>query len=135
MIEMAPAWGPHPGERGVVKTGPVALRWLGRSRAFRYEVRCWPGGTIPDRRWAVGAAVTVTRDPVAVARIVDGVHCAPALPWGRRVAGTRDMWNSNSLVAWLLAHADLPTDQAPPLGGRAPGWDAGAYLAMTTSAA
>jgi hypothetical protein len=53
-IEQAPAWGAGPGDRGVVATGPVGLRWLGRSALFRYEVRRWAGGVIPDAASAVG---------------------------------------------------------------------------------
>ena len=63
VIEMAPNWGGPPGvDRGVVLTGPVGLRVLGRSQLFRYEVRCWRDGTIPDRAWAVGGPVLVTDD-------------------------------------------------------------------------
>ena len=33
------------------------------------------------------------------------------------------MWNSNSVIAWLLASSGLPMDEiGPPAGGRAPGW-------------
>ncbi len=39
VIEMAPVWNTPEPERGVVAEGPVGLRWLGRSRWFRYEVR------------------------------------------------------------------------------------------------
>lgn len=53
VIEMAPHWSAPRVDRGVVATGPVGLRWLGRSALFRYEVRCWRSGSIPDRRWAV----------------------------------------------------------------------------------
>jgi hypothetical protein len=41
VIEMAPVWSTDAPDRGVVCGGPVGLRWLGRSRLFRYEVRCW----------------------------------------------------------------------------------------------
>jgi len=35
-------------------------------------------------------------------------------------------WNSNSMLAWLTATADLlMAPLAPPPGGRAPGWAAG----------
>lgn len=37
-------------DRGVAVQGPVGLRSLGRWRAFRYELRRWPGGVIPPRR-------------------------------------------------------------------------------------
>ena len=40
------------------------------------------------------------------------------------------MWNSNSVVAWLLARAGLPVDDiTPPPGGRAPGWQSGLITA------
>jgi hypothetical protein len=40
------------------------------------------------------------------------------------------MWNSNSLVSWLLVSAGLNIDHVPlPAGGRAPGWDAGVAVA------
>jgi hypothetical protein len=40
------------------------------------------------------------------------------------------MWNSNSIVAWLVARAGLDADAiVPPMGGRAPGWNAGLLVA------
>ena len=48
MIEMGPVWNTPDPQRGVVGEGPVGLRSLGRSRLFRYEVRCWRDGRIPD---------------------------------------------------------------------------------------
>ena len=50
--------------------------------------------------------------------------------WGRDELGTGEMWNSNAVVAWLLARAGLPVDDiTPPPGGRAPGWQAGLITA------
>ena len=41
------------------------------------------------------------------------------------------MWNSNSLISWLLVGAGVDTEQIqPPAGGRAPGWDAGLVVAQ-----
>ncbi len=37
-------------ERGVVAEGGVGTRWASRFRIFRYEIRLWHGGHIPDRR-------------------------------------------------------------------------------------
>jgi len=63
VIEMAPQWaGPKEEDRGVVVTGPVGLRVLGRSSLFRYEVRCWRDGTLLDREWAVGGPAIVADD-------------------------------------------------------------------------
>ena len=55
VIEMAPVWGNKEPDRGVVGEGPVGLPWLGRSRFFRYEVRRWRNGVIPDVSEAVAS--------------------------------------------------------------------------------
>jgi hypothetical protein len=58
------------------------------------------------------------------------VGALPSLVWGRDQLGTGEMWNSNSVIAWLLARSGLPTDAIrPPTGGRAPGWQAGLVVA------
>lgn len=59
VIEMAPAWGQADAARQVVATGPVGVRPLGRWALFRYEVRCWDGGDIPDRGYAVDKPVRI----------------------------------------------------------------------------
>ncbi len=124
-IEMAPVW-VHRGERGVVAEGPVGAGLLGRSRLFRYEVRRWRGGTIPDRAAAEGGPVRVAHAPDAPGRVLALVPLFPTRTWGRDELRTGDMWNSNSLVSWLLAGAGVDTTGlAPPHDGRAPGWDAG----------
>jgi hypothetical protein len=130
VIEMAPAWVGPPGERGVVRRGPVGARWLGRSVLFRYEVRRWLGGRIPDLDEAAASCVAGT-DPLLARRLLDLVPEVPALVWGRDELGVGDMWNSNSLTSWLLARSghDL-TGIAPPAHGRAPGWFAGLELAQ-----
>jgi hypothetical protein len=53
-IELAPSPDADEESRGVVATGAVGSRHLGWLRLFRYEVRCWRGGSIPDLRDAVG---------------------------------------------------------------------------------
>jgi hypothetical protein len=128
-VEMAPVWVTH-GERGVVAEGAVGLRTLGRSRLFRYEVRSWPGGSIPDAASAVGSPVPVIANHEAARRILALVPQFPTLVWGRDELHTGDMWNSNSLVSWLLVRAGTDVaDVGPPPGGRAPGWDAGVVAA------
>jgi len=130
VIEMGPVWGNRPGERGVVIEGPVGLRLLGRSRLFRYEVRAWRGGTIDDLAYAVGEPTTMSRDRARAADVLELVRRVPPLTWGRDELGAGEMWNSNSMVAWLLAGTghDLTTVN-PPNGGRAPGWRSGIELA------
>lgn len=129
-VEMGPVWNVPDTGRGVVVEGPVGSPWLGRLRAFRYEMRCWPGGRIPDLDEAVGGPVTTTTDPTRVAAVLRAVGEVPALTWGRDELGTGEMWNSNSAVAWVLARTDHDAGAiAPPPGGRAPGWAAGLVLA------
>lgn len=130
VIEMAPVWGNGDDDRGVVGEGPVGLRWLGRSRFFRYEIRVWRAGVIPDAEYAVGGPVTVSEDPDRAAALLSLAPQTPILTWGRDELGAGEMWNSNSLVAWLLAGSGHDTTALhPPLGGRAPGWSSGLKLA------
>jgi hypothetical protein len=117
-------------ERGVVAGGPVGTSWLGRFRRFRYEVRRWRGGSIPDLAHAVSAPVRVATDVVRAQQVVELVPYVPTPVWGRDELGTGEMWNSNSLISWLLARAGIEADQLqPPAGGRAPGWNAGLVVA------
>lgn len=128
-IEMAPAW-TQQGERGVVARGPVGSRFLGRWKPFCYEVRCWHSGSIPDVSAAVGGPNRLTDDPHAAELMLELVPQFPPLTWGRDESRVGDMWNSNSLTAWLLVRAGLDTRGIePPFGGRAPGWGAGLTVA------
>jgi hypothetical protein len=134
-IEMS--W-PVPSEdvsrRGVVTQGHVGAHWLGRSRAFRYEVRCWADGTIPDIAWAVASPQRVTDDEQLAREVLALTRAVPTEIWGRDQLRLGEMWNSNSIVSWLLVRAGIPTGEVrPPPGGRAPGWDAGCRLARLSS--
>jgi hypothetical protein len=130
VIESAPVPRGGSSARGVVCEGAVGHRALRRLRSFRYEVRCWRDGVVPDIGEAVDSPRRLTDDP-AVARRLLGL--APRLPspvWGRDELGTGDMWNSNSVVSWLLTASGLDVDSIrPPAGGRAPGWAAGVVVA------
>ena len=129
-VEMGPVWNVSDVDRGVVAEGPVGSRWLGRFRAFRYEMRCWPGGRIPDLAEAVASPVRTTSDPERVAAVLAVLRDIPVLTWGRDELGAGEMWNSNSAVAWALARTGHDMDAiVPPAGGRAPGWGAGLVLA------
>jgi hypothetical protein len=126
VIEMAPVPDTHGQKRGVVLEGPVGSAHLGRLRLFRYEVRRWQGGTIPDVAEAVESPLRVSGDATVAARVLAAVPWVPPYVWGRDAAAVHDMWNSNSLVSWLLVTAGVDISSiAPPDGGRAPGWDAG----------
>jgi hypothetical protein len=129
VVEMAPAWSGD-GDHGVVRSGPVGLAWLGRSRWFRYEVRLWRDGTIPDLDEAVGGPTYLDTDPARLRRLVEAAALLPGATWGRDELGLGEMWNSNSVISWLLAVSGHHVDTlGPPPGGRAPGWDAGLALA------
>jgi hypothetical protein len=129
-VEMGPVWNVAEAERGVVCQGPAGARWLGRFRAFRYEVRCWPGGRIPDIAEAVDSPRRLSHDPVQVADLLRVLRQSPPLTWGRDELGSGEMWNSNSVISWALARTghDM-TRIGPPGHGRAPGWKAGLVLA------
>jgi hypothetical protein len=129
-IESAPIPDKRGPERGVVAEGPVGSRWARRFWLFRYEIRRWRGGSIPDAHEAIGSPLRVTNDLARAQRVLDLVPCVPTPVWGRDDLHTGDMWNSNSLISWLLARAGVDTDQIqPPSGGRAPGWNAGLVVA------
>ena len=130
VIESAPIRDRRGRERGVVAEGPVGARWAGRFRLFRYEIRRWRGGSIPDANEAVSSPVRVANDLVRAQRVLDLVPSFPTRVWGRDEQHTGDMWNSNSLISWLLVGAGVDIEHIlPPPGGRAPGWDAGVVVA------
>ena len=135
VIEMAPVWSCSAPDRGVVCEGPVGLSVLGRSRLFRYEVRRWRDGVIPDAAEAVASPRRVSADRVLARRVLDLVPEFPTATWGRDELRTGEMWNSNSLIAWLLARSGHDTDSVvQPSRGRAPGWCAGLVVAARDDA-
>jgi len=135
VIEQTPVPDHHGQRRGVVVEGAVGSELAGRFRLFRYEVRRWRDGVIPDIAEAVSSPVRLTEEPTRASQILDLVPRVPALVWGRDEGHTGEMWNSNSVVAWLLAGAGLdPGRMQPPTGGRAPGWRAGVEIAHRHSA-
>jgi len=135
VIEQAPAGSGDPRERGVVAEGPVGTRAAGRLRLFRYEIRRWQGGAIPDVAEAVESPVLLTESTDHARRLLELVPQVPTPVWGRDELGAGEMWNSNSLTSWLLARARLDPDVVtPPTQGRAPGWHAGIVVARRQSA-
>jgi hypothetical protein len=130
VIEQTPVFDDNGATRGVVVEGPVGARWAGRFRLFRYELHCWRDGVIPDVAEAVDSPRRLTDDPEAAGRVLDLAPRVPVPVWGRDELGAGEMWNSNSLIAWLLAGSGLPAHEIrPPAGGRAPGWNAGLVVA------
>ena len=134
VVELAPVPRSEQLGRGVVAEGAVGSSWAGRFRIFRYEVRCWLGGSIPDLGEAVASPQSVTKDPRQTQRLFDLVAAVPTPVWGRDQLGTGEMWNSNSVISWLIASSGMGDSFRPPAGGRAPGWDAGLVLAQRQKA-
>jgi hypothetical protein len=130
VIEQAPVRNGSGAERGVVAEGAVGSRWAGRFRLFRYELRRWRDGVIPDVSSAVESPRRLTDDLGASRRILDLVRDVPTPVWGRDELGAGEMWNSNSFISWLIARGGLDAESIPvPQGGRAPGWHAGIVVA------
>lgn len=136
VIEQAPVHDWSGKQRGVVAEGPVGARWAGRLRIFRYEIRLWPGGHIPDVAEAVDSPRRLTNDEACARRVLDVVRQVPTPVWGRDQLDAGEMWNSNSVIAWTLARSGIDTESIqPPAGGRAPGWHAGLVVAHTRATA
>jgi hypothetical protein len=135
VIEMAPVGTSAGAERGVVAEGAVGARAAGRFRLFRYGVRRWRDGVIPDMADAVDSPRRLSDDPDCARRLLELVPQVPTPVWGRDELRAGEMWNSNSLISWLIARSGLDVDSIqPPLGGRAPGWRAGIVMARRQQA-
>jgi hypothetical protein len=135
VVEMTPIPDRRGHERGVVAEGPVGSRLTRRFRLFRYEIRRWRDGAIPDVDEAVDSPRRLTGDPSTVQQLFDLVPTVPTPVWGRDELRTGEMWNSNSLVSWLIVSARIDLGGAQlPLRGRAPGWDAGIAVARRSLA-
>jgi hypothetical protein len=120
---------------GVVVGGAVGARWAGRFRIFRYEIRVWRGGHIPDVAEAVDGPRRLTNDLDQARRVLEVVPQVPTPVWGRDELRTGEMWNSNAVIAWVIARSRLDAASIrPPAGGRAPGWQAGLIVAARQGA-
>lgn len=129
-VEMTPVPERGGAQRGVVAEGPVGGRWLGRLRVFRYEVRCWRNGAIPDLGYAIEPPTLLSDDEATAQRIIDALPNVPTLVWGRDEMHVGEMWTCNSIISWAITQAGLDaTAVALPPNGRAPGWQAGVAIA------
>jgi hypothetical protein len=130
VIEQAPVRDWSGKQRGVVAEGAVGSRWAGRFRIFRYEIRLWLNGHIPDVAEAVDSPRRLTEDEDRARRVLELVARVPTPVWGRDELATGDMWNSNSVIAWVIASSGMNAESIqPPADGRAPGWKAGLEVA------
>lgn len=96
-IEMAPAWGNKESGRGVVGEGPVGLPWLGRSRFFRYEIRRWRDGAIPDITGAVDSPRNLDTDAGRAGLLARSGHQAGTIAAPAR--GRAPGWSAGLTVA------------------------------------
>jgi len=129
-----PSPDPDIASRGVAFEGPVFSHRLARYRSFRYEVRCWLDGVIADADEAVEIAL-LAEDADRARRLLEQVSAVPVMIWGRDQLRVGEMWNSNSVISYVLARDGFPVDSIhPPAGGRAPGWEAGVIAARSEQA-
>ena len=130
VIEQTPVPDLSGRQRGVVAEGAVGSRLAGRLRMFRYEIRVWRNGHIPDVAEAVDSPRRLSEDESCARRVLEMVPRVPTPVWGRDELGTGEMWNSNSIIAWVIARSGIDAGSIePPAGGRAPGWCAGVAVA------
>jgi hypothetical protein len=130
VIEQAPIRPSDGAERGVVAEGAVGTRAAGRLRLLRYEIRCWRDGVIPDIDDAVDSPQRLSNDVRCAERVLEVVRTVPTPVWGRDELHAGEMWNSNSIIAWVIVRSgiDIGLARLPP-HGRAPGWRAGIAVA------
>jgi hypothetical protein len=134
VIEQAPIRRRDVPDRGVVSEGAVGSRWAGRFSIFRYELRRWRDGVIPDVDEAVDSPQRLTTDAALARRVLELVPSVPTPVWGRDELRTGEMWNSNSFISWLIVRAGLAVESVRlPEGGRAPGWHAGVVVGRQSS--
>jgi len=116
--------------RGVVAEGPVGSHAAGRIRLFRYEVRRWRDGVIPDVDEAVESPKRISEDLDVARRVLALVPDVPSVVWGRDELDAGEMWNSNSFTSWILVRSGIDAESIEmPTHGRAPGWHAGIVVA------
>ena len=74
VVEQAPVHDGRGKDRGVVAEGPVGARWAGRFRIFRYEIRLWRSGHIPDVAEAVDSPKRLSNEEDRARGVLDVVH-------------------------------------------------------------
>jgi hypothetical protein len=82
------------------------------------------------RSEAVESPQHLSNDVERARSLLELVPRVPTPLWGRDELGAGEMWNSNSLVSWLIVRSGLSLDGIHlPVRGRAPGWQAGIVVA------
>jgi hypothetical protein len=129
-VEMTPVPNRRGWERGVVADGAVGAHLAGRFRIFRYEVRRWRDGIIPDLAFAVDSPIRLSDHPDVARRLLALLPAVPTPTWGRDELRVGEMWSCNSIISWAITAAGIDTEAiALPPNARAPGWDAGIAIA------
>ena len=111
VIEMTPVpdrHGEQPQRRG---QGAVGSIWLGKLKVFRYEIRRWRAGVIPDAELAAASTI-LELDLADALRLLDLVPSVHTPVWERDELDAGEMWNSNSVTSWILCRAGI--DTTPP---------------------
>ena len=116
--------------RGVVATGAVGSRYAAPAAPVSLRGPLLARRVDPGSRLGASAGPAGSRRPAVARRLLDAGRGRAHAGLGPRRAGAGEMWNSNSMIAWSLSAAGLPTAAIrAPAGGRAPGWDAGLVVA------
>jgi hypothetical protein len=89
--------------RGVAVEGPVGSRRLTASALFAMRFGAGTRASSPISLKRVESPQGLITDENQAHRILELVPTVPPLLWGRDELGVGDMWNSNSVVSWLLA--------------------------------
>jgi hypothetical protein len=80
-VEMTPIPDRRGWQRGVVAEGAVGSRWAGNLRIFRYEIRCWRDGVIPDLRFTPVRPARLTDMVPTAERILEVLPSVPRAVW------------------------------------------------------
>jgi hypothetical protein len=103
---------------------------------FRYEVRRWRDGVVPDLSFAVASPVRITNELSVAQRIFDALLAVPTPVWGLDELDAGEMWTCNSVISWTLASVGIDVERFTlPPHARAPGWHAGLAVANRPSTA
>ena len=92
---------------------------------FRDELRRWFDGAIPDLCHAVDSPVHVSDDETRIRSVLALMPLVPRPVWGSDELHAGEMWNSNSVISWMLSQAGLvdaagrpPATDVRPVGMR-----------------
>jgi hypothetical protein len=127
VIEQAPVHDWSGAGRGVVAEGPVGARWAGRCRIFRYEIRLWPGGHIPDVAEAVNSPQRLSDDDHIARRVLEATGRVPTPVWGRD-----ELHTGRDVELELRDRVDARAQRDRHRVNPAPGRRTGARLARRT---